>query len=789
MTNFYPPILASTQKAFLYSDSILRVDFSISDLMDASRIGHIDIKVLRQRDNSSVVSRVKYPDGIIYKTYTPSTSINISIEDLNIPSWEEGELYKIQLRFGYGDLWGDDLSDFSAWRTEQINKGYFGEWSNVMLALAITTPKLNAYVTTINTLTPTFFGSCESETDPEEFYKFIIYHQVGSTLVEIDNSDWLKSTNDVDHWRSKFTLETEVPYIIKYFIKTRNGYESDPFSQQVTLIITNLNKLSGVNIAAAASNEDGYNEISITLDEGVTLNGNYVISRSLDGKYWEDLKFYLLENFDNTLTYRDYCIESGVNYKYAFQYENSNHIRTERIETNYVKSMFEYSYIYANGVQLRLELNNTMNSFKNTVLATKQDTIGSKYPTISRNGYAYYSEFPINGLISLAIDDSRTFLTEGEDGLYYLNNKILSSDLFANNEERIENGGSRYLGVDYHINTNLSHENIYIERKFREAVESFLNNGEYKLFKSPTEGTMIVNLINVTLSPNQTTGRMIQSFSSTAYEVMDFTIDNLNLAKLISTGEWEEQSSDKIYKDFGQVVVRDGASSILTQIKAEIEEDYPTRIFQDLIEFQVEASDVQPIVNLVLQTEEGNQQIFIQPQRIYTVNDLTSSDIIDIEASSSMIFNYKYTYTLESSEEEKQIISVALKDILYPSIVNTPRDSIFEAISSLLVEQLSYEFSETIYDSGEGYYTNADNTLKIWYLGPEQISVEAPSNTQLVARVEGNDTVINLGDRVIKFFPRRDHIDNLSFLNGAPSSGTIIDSKINVVYEVLASEG
>ena len=52
------------------------------------------------------------------------------------------------------------------------------------------------------------------------------------------------------------------------------------------------------------------------------------------------------------------------------------------------------------------------------------------------------------------------------------------------------------------LTTSLSSENFLIERIFREKVEEFLNDGEPKLFKSPSEGNIIVSLMNVSLTPN-----------------------------------------------------------------------------------------------------------------------------------------------------------------------------------------------------------------------------------------------------------------------------------------------
>jgi len=40
------------------------------------------------------------------------------------------------------------------------------------------------------------------------------------------------------------------------------------------------------------------------------------------------------------------------------------------------------------------------------------------------------------------------------------------------------------------------------EFKFKSEVLNWLNDGEYKYFKSPVEGTYKVRLMNISLSPN-----------------------------------------------------------------------------------------------------------------------------------------------------------------------------------------------------------------------------------------------------------------------------------------------
>jgi hypothetical protein len=68
-----------------------------------------------------------------------------------------------------------------------------------------------------------------------------------------------------------------------------------------------------------------------------------------------------------------------------------------------------------------------------------------------------------------------------------------------------------------YANTNLTSNNIYLERNFKLDVLEWLNNGKPKLFRSPTEGNYIVRLMHISLSPEYSLGRMIQAFSCTAY--------------------------------------------------------------------------------------------------------------------------------------------------------------------------------------------------------------------------------------------------------------------------------
>lgn len=83
---------------------------------------------------------------------------------------------------------------------------------------------------------------------------------------------------------------------------------------------------------------------------------------------------------------------------------------------------------------------------------------------------------------------------------------------------------------------------IYAERRFREAVMQWLANGEPKLFRSETEGNMIVYLTGVGFSPLRD-DRLVYSLSATLTEVAEYNLHNLRLYGLIPTdfsGVFEE---------------------------------------------------------------------------------------------------------------------------------------------------------------------------------------------------------------------------------------------------------
>jgi len=172
-------------------------------------------------------------------------------------------------------------------------------------------------------------------------------------------------------------------------------------------------------------------------------------------------------------------------------------------------------------------------SFKNTILESKLDTIGGRYPFFFRNGNVKYKEFPISGLISIMMDENGEFL----NGVQVVDN--LNSE---NNYEVFDNP------------IFLTSENFRREREFKNEVLEWLTNGEPKLFRSPGEGSFIIRLMNTSLTPNDTLSRMIHTFSSTAYEIAECSFENMRKYGMIMEERLEVRDLE-----FKQVVLSSAA--------------------------------------------------------------------------------------------------------------------------------------------------------------------------------------------------------------------------------------
>lgn len=272
-------------------------------------------------------------------------------------------------------------------------------------------------------------------------------------------------------------------------------------------------------------------QIYYSNNDSSALNGLYVISRSnqaVDPLYrkWENIYAFYISNFNIfDWKYKDFTVEQGAWYKYAIQKcefdSNNDIIYYQKNISNTIQADFEDMFLYDGHKQLKIRFNPQVSSFKTTKLEQKIDTIGGVYPYFFRNGNTNYKEFPITGLMSYLSDENDYFINTNND-LQLIDPSFLKR-LGSPYET---NGKNNYK--DYPFPTaSLEGYNVYAERIFKLQVLDWLNDGQTKLFRSPTEGNYIVRLMNISLTPNDNLGRMLHNVQCNAYEVAPYNHKSL----------------------------------------------------------------------------------------------------------------------------------------------------------------------------------------------------------------------------------------------------------------------
>lgn len=344
-----------------------------------------------------------------------------------------------------------------------------------------------------------------SENDPTEkqnYYQFDVYDYNNNLYISTGKKIHNASIDSGDTFELPDTLEKEKTYFIQYTAWTLNGLQVSSKKYRI-MQRQSIDIEMNVELQAELNFDEGY--ISLYLKdlnkEIQYVEGAFVVNRASeeDGyKVWNPIYKFELRNqkVADRLLVKDFTIKQGIKYKYSIQQYNDDGLYSNPLYSNEVRGNFEDCFLYDGERQLKLKYNTKMNSFKTTILEQKVDTIGSKYPYIFRNGNVAYKEFPIQGLISYYQDDAKLFMSEEE-----LNIKYKTTDL---------------IGL-----------NLKQERLFKMAVLDWLNDGNPKIFRSPTEGNFIIRLINNSFSPEAALGRMLHNFSGTAYEIAEFNYKNM----------------------------------------------------------------------------------------------------------------------------------------------------------------------------------------------------------------------------------------------------------------------
>lgn len=505
--------------------------------------------------------------NILEFEYTLGTGANMEI----VPE----EYYKVQMAFidknnsvgyystvGYAKCIASSCFDVKINNTEDTrNLQANGEYTISFIDTnydfnIISSSGLKTTTTIVNTETP-------------YAYKYAIVHtttSLASASIKQKKWDALNSTDVVVDYASdeilynidlenSFDYRVDIPYYenginkiyyntyLLFRLQTSNNLYIDLIYQlEQNYSLGNVEKVS---LIASNNYEDGF--INVTLKNIGYNNITYTLLRAKEDVQpyrWIKLGEITATDANTEYVYQDYLVEHGVKYIYAVEYTAEVNSVFYRLYSNIIVPQFEDMFLLDNsGRQLRIQYNPKVSTFKQDILEQKIDTIGGQYPFFFRNGRVKYKEFSLSGLISYQMDSNEKFLTDEELGLIRdLTHRELTdgnwpivtieTDEITGETRRIVTPAEpRFVEEipNYGRRSNLDDYNMYSERVFKRKVQDWLGNGEVKILKTPAEGTFLVRLMNVSLSPEDRLSRMLHNFSCQAYEIG--TLNQIDLEK------------------------------------------------------------------------------------------------------------------------------------------------------------------------------------------------------------------------------------------------------------------
>ena len=530
--NIYPPVIDTYMPAQITGEN-LRVYFSISDYNDIDDIVNAQVTISDQESNLSVLDRTKYPSQIMLKTINEDPLVETDSKYYVTIAPTDGtfdidKFYKVQIRFTTTEADPVALTIPQAiddWLSENLD--YFSEWSRVTLIKWIA----ENYITIEGQrLTETIsipksklelagvlkFSDGTNEIASKEYLNsYSIKIQDGNDAVMVESETLYtdkQSNNPNEFWYKLKRILEAGEYTLTVTYQTNSLYKT---SEAGTLVIIGDSGEDQDFIFSVKENqEEGQMTIRISRVSQTAFTGELTIKRSSDDTnftIWEDMHTITVDGQTSfSYDWVDKTVESGKLYKYALL-ESYSDLTYLKEYNKILMLVLDDMYLTVADKQLKIQFNPQVSSFKQVVNEGKIETIGSPYPYIRRNAAINYAQFPISGLISCQMDENENFITK--EALYG-GKELLKKYEQYNTIER----NNPFV-------TTVDNDFVY-EKKFRDVVIKFLMDGKVKLFRSPTEGNYLVRLTDISFSPNQQLGRMIWTFSATANEIAENTVDN-----------------------------------------------------------------------------------------------------------------------------------------------------------------------------------------------------------------------------------------------------------------------
>lgn len=587
INTLFPPICNTFMNAFPNTTDAV-VYFSLSPFNSSTEIKHVHISVVNQLNNENAIA-IKHPSGVLFSDLNYDTKagmyyVTIPVTDIDGNVFNINQFYKVQLRFdscNWDNIDGNDIPNTEKKVTNYLlnYQQYFSEWSSVCLIRPILQPSIFVKTFEIyqeaagSSKVPSYnkgiipivgnmsFGDgSQNETETMQSYQIKILSENGREVLQTyptiytgDNLDPNVINYKID--LQKLDITDSSQFKLEIIGITRNQYTcTKTYDFQISDFLEE-EKFNPI-LKVEMDNENGIAKVHVTNKSEQTLFGTVYVKRSSSLDNFKTVENIYAAKIAGNLdvTIEDNTVSSLVWYQYSAQFENSAGAFTP-VKNSQVFLPEFYDAILSRGEkQYNIKYNYTVSNMKPVVNRAKIDTLGGRYPKFAENAILNYKQFSIKGMISAEADAYQKFLEKkkvysGNLNNYYSAYKENSGikDLARNDfQEWIKDTSRDYpqsnmVGdTSYRFLTTTENDWMW-EREFREELVEWLNDGEPKLYRSMPEGSMVVMLTDVNLTPMQGRSRLNWDFTATVYEIAEADslelLDSLGIYKTVKLPE------------------------------------------------------------------------------------------------------------------------------------------------------------------------------------------------------------------------------------------------------------
>ena len=797
----YPPVIGSSIPAFYLENGIAKiaVPFSMNRAVGFESVDALQLKIKTVQSNTFLRTLTCEGDDLQNAFASRVAVFNwIALGNEQLP--RVGQYLKVQMAYAQ-----------RASGSNNLVTGYFSTVATVKF-----TSKPEVSIADIDLQKPVYkrsyvgvFESGEDKSERPYSYIFNLYDrfqnlietsewQLHNSTVNTVASESMAIEKAVDRYTYTTNLEPNTEYFIEYGVRTINNLEV--FSPlYICMQIEGIKPEISADLIAENNFDDGYIELGLRAAAGAETQttGSYIIQRA-DSK--DNFKSWIIINKVNfsaypTFTswkYRDFTVEQGIKYQYSIQQYSDEGIYSDKIFSNNKEPTladFEDMFLFDGKKQIKIRFNPKVSSFKTNLLETKINTIGSKYPFIFRNGQVEYKEFPISGLISYLSDENNLFINYKND--LALESVDLKRKTTPDNQD-----------VDLKVaTTQLVDYNVGAERLFKLKLMDWLNDGKIKLFRSPAEGNYFVRLMNISLTPEDRLNRMLHSFSATAYEVEEYSYDNL-----LSLGFFENNWPVEVLEGYETIKIIDALQGLINGGLKKINR-FPIYEFlqisaQPHTRFHLAQDANFGDENLVIISENGNLTISSKnsdtplPNVFMTYADVRDSGAFEALQEATLTYKYKFSQLVPSEFESIKTISVknVIETYAGPQVnicQNRQIDNTYIEILKFFVLDFQLKSVTNIeYRNNEYYLEDSDLIINffdptvIYHLNDSNYIVENESLQEIdeidtsITLTIGTSKVINIEEPTVISLPLEQY-SGISFGNGVI---------LNCAYQVKTTE-